>query len=153
MYGIEYRLFYTDMPHDKESKVIRDIILEKGMARLFSMTNVNELTVDQLVKLQMDKVPTIVVSSTNQITPPQIYDGPQKCSEFINSLILNRRSLQITDVAQRRVAMQQATRNERLKTGGPLDYSEIEMSGVSDSYATLADTSVVESEIVCYGWS
>lgn len=131
---IEYRLFYT--AEDKEAMNIYNIIVQQGMMGLFRFTDVvNDLTVEQLEKLQMTSVPTIVVSSIN--TKPMVYDGPAACAHFLNELIINRRSTQMKDVESRMKVIQKAQRDARLKTDGPSEYSEAEMSGKSDNYAYM----------------
>lgn len=132
--SIEYRLFYT--ADDKEAMNIYNVIVQQGMMGLFRFTDVvNDLSIEQLERLQMKTVPTIVVSSSG--SRPMVYDGPQACSRFLNELIINRRATQAEDVELRMKAVQRAQRDARLKSDGPSEYSEAEMSGKSDNYAYM----------------
>jgi hypothetical protein len=131
--NIEYRLFYANS--DKESMNIYNIIMQNGMTRLFQMTDVTELTLEQLQSLHMKAVPTIVISSPT--SRPEVYDGPKHCSLFLNNLIMNRRTLQNQETETRMKMIQKAQRDARLKTEGPSEYSEAEMAGMSDTYAYM----------------
>jgi hypothetical protein len=133
MNQIEYRLFYAN--GDKESMNIYNIIMQNGMTRLFQLTDVTELQMEQLAKLQMKSVPTIVISSAN--SRPEVYDGPKNCSIFLNNLILNRRASQIQETETRMKLIQKAQRDARIVNDGPAEYSEAEMSGTSDNYAYM----------------
>jgi len=133
MNTIEYRLFYANS--DKESMNIYNIIMQNGMTRLFQMTDVTQLSMDQLSNLQMKTVPTIVISSPNN--RPEVYDGPKNCSVFLNTLIINRRASQIQETEARMKIIQKAQRDARLVSDGPSEYSEAEMSGVSDNYSYM----------------
>jgi hypothetical protein len=133
MNTIEYRLFYANS--DKESMNIYNIIMQNGMTRLFQMTDVTQLSMDQLSNLQMKTVPTIVISSPNN--RPEVYDGPKNCSVFLNTLIINRRASQIQETETRMKIIQKAQRDARLVSEGPSEYSEAEMSGVSDNYSYM----------------
>jgi len=133
MNTIEYRLFYANS--DKESMNIYNIIMQNGMTRLFQMTDVTQLSMDQLSNLQMKTVPTIVISSPNN--RPEVYDGPKNCSVFLNTLIINRRASQIQETEARMKIIQKAQRDARLVSEGPSEYSEAEMSGVSDNYSYM----------------
>lgn len=130
--NIEYRMFYAET--DTESMVIRNIIVQNNLMRLFNFTDVLTLNMDELQNLQMKKVPTIVVSDRTT-NAAQIYDGPQKCAMFVNNLIMNRRSAQINEAKERMKSIQKAQKDIRIKNDGPAEYSEAEMSGISDSYA------------------
>jgi hypothetical protein len=131
--NIEYRLYYAET--DKESMVIKNVIMDNALGRIFNRTDVTELSLDQLQMLDMQSIPTIVVSSPNN--RPDVYDGPKKCSMFLNNLIMNRRTTQMTETESRMKLIQKAQRDSRLKSEGPSEYSEAEMSGVSDSYAYM----------------
>lgn len=133
MNQIEYRLFYANS--DKESMNIYNIIMQNGMTRLFQLTDVTQLDMEQLAKLQMKSVPTIVISSANN--RPEVYDGPKNCSIFLNNLILNRRASQIQETETRMKLIQKAQRDARIVNDGPAEYSEAEMSGTSDNYAYM----------------
>lgn len=133
MDNLEYRLFFAEA--DQESMNIYNIIIQNGLGRLFQETDVTKLALQELQSLQMRGIPTIVISSPN--TKPEVHDGPQACAQFINTLIINRRSSQITETESRMKMIQKAQRDSRLKTEGPSEYSEAEMAGTSDNYSYM----------------
>lgn len=130
---IEYRLFYAS--NDKESMNIYNIIIQNGLNRLFQDIDVIKLPMQELQNLSMKTVPTIVVSSPQ--TRPDVYDGPKNCSLFLNNLIVNRRTSQIQETESRMQIIQKAQRDARMKSEGPAEYCEAEMTGTSDGYAYM----------------
>ena len=114
---------------------IRNIILQNGLGRMFGMTDITKMELADLERLQMEKIPTIVISSPNN--RPDVRDGPSACSQFLNTMIMNRRASQNQEVESRMKMIQKAQVEARLKTEGPSEYSEAEMSGTSDNYSYM----------------
>jgi hypothetical protein len=130
---IKYTLFYAN--GDSESMNIYNIILRNDLGRIFEATDVTQMSVNELERLQMKKLPTIVISSAN--TSPDVRDGPSACAQFLNMMIVNRRATQIQEAETRMKMIQMAQKESRMKTEGPSEYSEAEMSGSSDNYSYM----------------
>jgi hypothetical protein len=130
---IKYTLYFAK--GDQESMNIYNIILQNGLSRIFESTDVTTLSLEELQNLHMKGIPTIVISTLN--TQPDVRDGPQACAQFLNSMIINRRSSQIQETESRMKMIQKAQKESRLKTEGPSEYSEAEMSGASDNYSYM----------------
>jgi hypothetical protein len=64
-----------------------------------------------------------------------IFEGPQKCSEWLNSFIVNRRKNLAYMVDEKRRLIQKAQSAIRVQEGGPLEYNETEMDGIADNYS------------------
>lgn len=130
---ITYTLFYAK--GDLESSNIYNRIIENGLGRIFESTDVTEMSLQELERLQMRSIPTIVISSSN--ARPDVRDGPQACAQFLNTLIVNRRASQIQEAEGRMKMIQRASKEARLKSEGPSEYSEAEMAGTSDNYSYM----------------
>lgn len=112
------------------------VIKNEGMDNMFIFVCLDNFTSKQLANLGLGnskELPIIVVSSQNQ--PSMIIEGPQKCSQWINNFTMNRRKNIIQQVESRRKEIEQAQATARNQDGGPIEFVQDEMDGISDNYA------------------
>lgn len=86
-----------------------------------------------IASLSIREVPAIVISAENQ--PAAIFEGPQKCSQWLNNFTFNRRKNLAQHVDQQRKLIQKAQAEMRIQEDGAIEYAEAEMDGISDNYA------------------
>lgn len=125
------RLFYSTKC--KECMNMMNVIKNEGIMLMFKLICLDKLTSEQCSKLQIKEIPAIVISAENHQT--SIFEGPQKCSQWLNNFTINRRKNMIQQVEQQRRLIQKANAIAREKEGGPLEYIDAEMNGVTDNYS------------------
>lgn len=125
------RLFYSNRCN--ECMNLWQVINNEGIVKMFIPVCVDNFTSEQFQNISIKKVPAIVVSAENQ--RPAIFEGPVKCSQWLNNFTINRRQNLIRQVDQQRRLIQKAHVSARTQDNGPLEYSEAEMGGVGDEYA------------------
>jgi hypothetical protein len=111
------------------------VIYNEGIGRMFIPVGLDKYTSKQLqnIGLGIKEVPSIVINTQNK--PPEIYEGPQKCSQWLTNFTLNRRRCLAQQIENQRKLIQKEHAKIRYMEGGPMEYSECEMDGVSDEYA------------------
>lgn len=125
-----FRLFYSN---DNESTNLRRVICNENIANIFIHICVDNLSIEEMLKLEISVVPSIVISHENQ--PSEIYEGPVLCSKWLTAFTMNRRKNLAARVDQQRRIIQKAQSDARRQEDGALDYAEAEMEGVSDMYS------------------
>ena len=125
------RLFYSKKCN--ECMNLWQVIQNENIIKMFIPVCVDDFTSQQLSTLSMKEVPSIVVSAENQ--KPAIFEGPVKCSQWLTNFTINRRRNLAQQVDQQRKLIQKTHANIRVQEGGPVEYTEAEMDGISDTYS------------------
>jgi hypothetical protein len=93
----------------------------------------DNLSSKKISQLKIKEVPAIVVSCEN--SPSSIFEGPQQCSQWLTSLMYNRRKNICERVEKQRKFIQKKQAEMRSLEGGAIEYNAEEMDGISDNYA------------------
>lgn len=125
------RLFYST--RCGECMNMLSVIKNEDIMNIFKLICLDNMSAEQCSKLQINEIPAIVISDA--IHKPSIFEGPQRCSQWLNNFTINRRKNMIQQVEQQRRLIQKAHIEAREKEGGPLEYNEAEMSGMTDNYS------------------
>lgn len=125
------RLFFSN--RCEECANLRQVINNEGINKMFISICVDQFSSKQCQQLSIKEVPAIVVSAENQ--RPLVYEGPMKCSQWLTNFTLNRRKNLAQQVDQDRRLIQKAHFQTRTQDGGPIEYNEAEMEGISDGYS------------------
>ena len=127
------RFFYS--VQCSECMNLWQVIYNEGIGRMFIPVCLDKYTSKQVQNLGIGikEVPSIVISTQNQ--PSVIYEGPQKCSQWLTSFTLNRRRSLAQQIECQRRIIQKEHAKARTIEGGPIEYLDAEMEGVSDTYA------------------
>lgn len=127
------RLYYSKRCN--ECIDLWQVIFNENIKNMFIPICVDEFTSKEIATLSIKEVPAIVVSVENQL--PAIYEGPAKCAQWLNNFTFNRRKNLVNQVDQQRRLIQKAHASLRAQEGGPIEYTDNEMDGVSDGYAYM----------------
>jgi hypothetical protein len=125
------RLFYSNKC--QECMNLCQVIFNEGIVRMFIPVCLDNFNSKQIASLSIKQIPAIVVSAENQQTA--VFEGPQQCSAWLTSFTLNRRRNIAQRVEEQRRLIQKNHAIARAQEGGPSEYTEAEMDGVSDSYS------------------
>lgn len=125
------RLFYSKKC--KECSALWQVICNEGIAKMITLVCIDDMSSEQILRLSIKKVPSIVVSVENQ--PPGVFEGPMMCSNWLTNFTLTRRQNIANSVNEQRRLIQKTHTVSREQNGGPLDYSEAEMDGTTDNYS------------------
>lgn len=125
------RLFYSTKC--KECMNIWQVIYNEGIARIFIPLCLDNFTAKQISTISIREIPAIVISQENQ--PPTIFEGPVKCSQWLNNFIINRRKNMAMQIDAQRKLIQKEHALARKQDGGVLEFNESEMEGITDCYA------------------
>lgn len=125
------RLFYSKKCN--ECMNVWQVIQNENIVKMFILICVDDFSSKEISTLSIKEVPAIVVSAENQ--RPAIFEGPIKCSQWLTNFTINRRRNLAQQVEQQRKLIQKAHTNIRVQEGGPVEYTEAEMDGVSDAYS------------------
>jgi hypothetical protein len=134
MSNLFIRLFYSTTC--KACNELWAVISNEGIQKMFVPVCLDKMTSKDLSKLSITKVPAIVISGENQ--HPAIYEGPQQCSVWLNSLIQNRRTNMKQYVENQRKLIQKNQAQARIQEGGAMEFVGDEMEGISDGYAYMS---------------
>jgi hypothetical protein len=126
-----FRLFYSRAC--EESTNLLQVIYNENIINIFILICVEDLSIKDMSNLNIDVVPSIVISADN--VPSEIHQGPVACSRWLTGFTMNRRKNLAARVDQQRRIIQKAQSDARKQEDGALDYSEAEMEGVSDMYS------------------
>jgi hypothetical protein len=125
------RLYYSKKC--KECMNLWQVICNEDIAKMFVLVCIDTMSSDEIIKLSVKKVPSIVVSVDNK--PPGVFEGPAMCSGWLTNFTLTRRQNIANSVNEQRKMIQKTHAMARDQSGGPLDYSETEMDGTTDIYS------------------
>lgn len=125
------RLYYTKRCN--ECLNLLRVIQNEGIERMFIYMCLDEFSAADISKLSIKVLPSIVVSIENQ--NPSVYEGPQRCSQWLTDFTINRRRNLAQQVEQQMRMIQKTHATIRQQEGGPIEYTEAEMDGIGDSYA------------------
>jgi thioredoxin-like negative regulator of GroEL len=109
------------------------VIYNEGIMKVFIPVLLDNFSSKDIASLSIREVPAIVISAENQ--PAAIFEGPQKCSQWLNNFTFNRRKNLAQQVDQQRKLIQKAQAEMRIQEDGAIEYAEAEMDGISDNYA------------------
>lgn len=113
------------------------VIINEGIQRIFVPVCLDDMNSSELViflsKLRIEKIPAIIITEGN--LQPTVLEGALQCSQWLNTMIQNRRNNIKQIVENQRRAIQKTQTALRMKNESALEYVPDEMDGVSDSYA------------------
>jgi len=112
------------------------VINNEGIQQMFVPVCLDRMNSKDIAQLKLEKIPSIIISSQNG--PPQIFEGPQKCGQWLNQIIQNRRNNMIQQVETQRRLIQKQQQEKKLQEGSVLEFIGEEMEGISDAYSYLA---------------
>ena len=125
------RLYYSNKC--KECMNLWTVICNENIMKMFIPICVDNFTSKQISTLSIKQVPAIVISAENQ--RPSICEGPVQCSQWLTNFTINKRRNLAQQVEHDRRLIQKAHSTARVQDGGPLEFCEAEMDGISDGYA------------------
>lgn len=129
---IYYRIYYTK--RCKDCLQLLNVIMNEGIQKMFILICLDELSQEQLISLssQLNLFPTIIISNEKR---SEAYQGPQECSQWLNTFLQNRRLSIMQRVTQQRRLIARKQYLEKMKNDGVMEFNEEEMDGITDSYA------------------
>lgn len=135
-FGIHGILFYSEKC--KYSHNLRKIMDDQDLLKLFTQRSIEKMSDDELYKMGLKVVPTLVVLSSNGNSQvKQIYEE-MKAFEWIDSVMKNRRESLIKTAENTRKLIQ--LNNNKMKSNNSLyEHNPLETSGISDSYSSWRD--------------
>jgi hypothetical protein len=125
------RLFYSTQC--TESMNLWQVIRNEGIERMFIPICLDDFNSKQISQLSIKEIPAIVISAESQ--PPAVYEGPQMCSQWLNTFTMNRRQNMLAQIDAQRRLIQKTQAIARTQANTALEYTATEMEGVSDDYA------------------
>lgn len=125
------RVFYSTKC--QECMNLWQVIYNENIVKMFIPVCLDNYSSKQIASLSIKEIPAIVIASENQAVT--VFEGPQKCSQWLTMFTLNRRKNIVQQVEQQRRLIQKAQSVARNQDGGTLEYIESEMDGISDGYA------------------
>ncbi len=131
MSNLFIRLFYSSKC--RACNELWGVITNEGITKMFVPVCLDKMSSKEMATLRITKVPAIVISGENQ--QPAIYEGPQQCSAWLNTLIQNRRNNMKQHVENQRKLIQKNQAQARIQDGNAMGFSISEMEGVSDGYS------------------
>lgn len=117
----------------KECMNLWQVIFSENLIKKFLPICLDKMSSATLITLSIKVVPTIVISGTNM--PSSILHGPKECSLWLNSFIYNERKNAPSRVEDHLRLVQRTQAIARIQDGGPIEYTENEMDGISDNYS------------------
>lgn len=126
------RVFYS--AKCRECINLWQVIYNEGIARMFIPVCLDNFNSKQIASMMstVKAIPAIVVSAENQ--PSAVFEGPQRCSQWLTNFTLNRRRNMAQQVEQQRRLIQKAQTIAKHQDGTD-GFTEAEMLGISDSYS------------------
>ena len=127
------RIFYS--MKCQECINLWQVIYNEGIARMFIPVCLDNFNSKQIATMMstVQSIPAIVVSAENQ--PSAIFEGPQRCSQWLTNFTTNRRKNMVHEVEKQRKLVQKAQAAIKYQDGGADGFTEAEMDGISDNYA------------------
>lgn len=125
------RLFYSKKC--PECMNLIQVIYNEGIVLMFTLVCLDNYSSKQIASYSIKQVPAIVINAENQL--PAIYEGPVRCSQWLTNFTSNRRRNLAQQVELNRRLVQKTHANIRTQEGGPIEYTDAEMDGVSDGYS------------------
>lgn len=125
------RLFYST--ECKECMNLWSVIYNEGISNMFIPICLDNLSSKKISQLKIKEIPAIVVSCKNNQS--SIFEGPIQCSQWLTTLMYNRRKNICSQVEQQRRLIQKKQAELRSLDGGTLEYIAEEMDGISDNYS------------------
>lgn len=125
------RLFYST--ECKECMNLWSVIYNENISNMFIPVCLDNFSSKKISQLKIKEIPAIVVSCENK--PSTIFEGPQQCSQWLTTLMYNRRKNICEQVEQQRKLIQKAQAETRMQDGGTMEYIAEEMDGITDNYS------------------
>lgn len=114
------------------------IMENQGLHTMFDYKCVDNMSENDITKLGLRTVPTIlVVNNQNGVQKKGIYEG-KEAFEWINSVVINRRQIAITQAESTRKLIQINEMKKKIQDG-LYEYCEGESAGISDGYSYWKD--------------
>jgi hypothetical protein len=127
-------LFYSE--GCKYCTHLRNVMINQNIIRIFNECCIDNMTPDELIKLGLTSVPTIVIVSTNNQTGRHskgIYEN-EAAFKYIEDIISNRRKNTILRAENDRKIIQ-INNMKRNARDGLYEYKKMEAEGISDLYS------------------
>lgn len=149
-------LFYS-MLDNGYCKNLITLIERHGLSKLFKLQLIDNMNDEQITKLGLQTVPTLLVISENGQQKQQfIYEG-NEAFKWVDTFLISRRQNIMKDAESSRRLIQNNNTKDRL-TQRLYEYCESEHSGISDAYAYYnedekKDINVAQSKMFSHGLS
>jgi hypothetical protein len=128
-------LFYSNKyDSDGFCKSLITLLERHGLDKIFEYKLIDDMSEEQLVKLQIESVPTLLVIFENNGTKQQQLFTGEKAFNWVDSFLISRRQALIKKAENSRKTIQGENAKERMKDG-LCDYCPLEHVGISDTYA------------------
>ena len=138
-------LFYS---YDEEGycKSLITLLERHGLNKIFEYKLTDNMTPDQLTKLQLHTVPTLLVISDNgQQKFQSIYEG-NDAFNWVDNFLIGRRQAMLKNAENSRKMIQNGNTKEKL-TQKLYEYCPGEHAGISDGYAFYNEDDSKESNL------
>lgn len=127
-------LFYSNFDDQGFCKSLITLLERHGLDKIFEYKLIDNMTEEQLVKLQLNSVPTLLVITTiNNTKQHQLFEG-NTAFKWVETFLISRRQAQIKNAENSRKLIQSENAKERLKEK-LYEYCPMEHGGISDAYA------------------
>jgi hypothetical protein len=131
-------LFYSNYDDKGFCKSLITLLERHGLNKIFEYKLVDNMTDEQLMKLQLNSVPTLLVISDNGGQKQQfIYEG-NDAFKWVDTFLIGRRQSMMKNAESSRKLIQNSNTKEKL-TQKLYEYCPGEHSGISDGYAYYND--------------
>ena len=133
MFGI---LFYS--VKCESSRNLLRVMENQDILKFFTQKCVDQISTDELIKMGLKNVPTLVVLNRNGTTHTKQIFEKSNAFDWIERLIQNRRETMLNNVEKNRKLIQ--INNIKMKIqDGIDDFNPLESSGISDNYSSWLD--------------
>jgi hypothetical protein len=127
-------LFYSHYDDRGFCKSLITLLERHGLNKIFEYKLVDNMTAEQLMKLQLNSVPTLLVISENGGQKQQfVYEG-NDAFKWVDTFLIGRRQSMMQNAESSRKLIQNSNTKEKL-TQKLYEYCPGEHSGISDGYA------------------
>jgi hypothetical protein len=127
-------LFYTNYDKEGFCKSLITLLERHGLNKIFEYKLVDNMTDEQLMKLQLNSVPTLLVISENNGQKQQFVHEGNDAFKWVDSFLIGRRQAMMKNAESSRKLIQNSNTKEKL-TQKLYEYCPGEHSGISDGYA------------------
>jgi hypothetical protein len=131
-------LFHSNYDEKGFCKSLITLLERHGLNKIFEYKLVDNMTDEQLMKLQLNSVPTLLVISDNGGQKQQfVYEG-NDAFKWVDTFLIGRRQSMMKNAESSRKLIQNSNTKEKL-TQKLYEYCPGEHSGISDGYAYYND--------------
>lgn len=138
-------LFYSDKCSTCTN--LRTIMSNQQLLNDFNTKNVDNMPIEEINKLGLQKVPTILIVYTysNGETKQGLYEG-ENAFDWVKNVVNTRRQNMMKYTTDTRKLIQTNDVKKKIKEG-VLDFCGIENNGVSDDYAYYSDKIEIDRQL------